>query len=69
MVDGMVLLQKMAKKPPTIETVKDPSECFNGRLLSLTHDYDEIILVFDTYREESLKSSTRDKRKQGRAPI
>ena len=69
LVDGMVLLQKMAKKPTTIVTIKDLSECFNDRLMSLTRDYDEIILVFDTYRDDSLKSTTRDKRRQGRAPI
>src|SRR6218665_3497837 len=65
----MVLLQQMTKKPATIVTVKDLSECFNNGLVSLTRDYDEIILVFDTYRDYSLKSATRDKRRQGRAPI
>ena len=69
LVDAMVLLQKMAKKPATIVTVKHLSECFNDRLMSLTRDYDEIILVFDTCWDESLKSATRDKRRQGRAPI
>src|SRR6218665_450225 len=69
LVDGMVLLQQMTKKPATIVTVKDLSECFNNRLMSLTRDYDEIILVLDTYRDYSLKSATRDKRRQGRAPI
>ena len=69
LVDGMVLLQKMAKKPATIVTVKDLSECFNDRLMSLTRDYDEIILAFDTYRDDSLKSAARDKRRQGKAPI
>src|SRR6267154_615544 len=69
LVDGMVLLQKMAKKPATILTVKGLSDCFNNRLISLTGDYDEIILVFDTYREDSLKGATRDKRWQGEAPI
>src|SRR6218665_3020897 len=48
---------------------KDLSECFNDRLMSLIRDYDEIILVFDTYRDRSLKSATRNKRRQGRAPI
>ncbi len=69
LVDGMVLLQKMTKKPATILTVKDLSDCFNNRLISLTGDYDEMILVFDTYREDSLKGATRDKRRQGKAPI
>ena len=30
-----------------IVTMKDLSEWFNERLMSLTRDYDEIILVFD----------------------
>ena len=65
----MVLLQQMTKKPATILTVTDLSEYLNNRLMSLTQDYDEIILVFDTYRDYSLKSATRVKRRQGRAPI
>ena len=52
LVDGMVLLQKMAQKPATIVTVKDLSQCFNDRLMSITRDYDEIIVVFDTYRDD-----------------
>ena len=69
LVDDMVLVQLMAIKPATIVTVKDLSECFNDRLMSLTRDYDEIILVFDTYRDDSLKSATGDKRRQGRASV
>jgi len=69
LVDGMVLVQQMTKKPATIVTVKDLSECFNDRLMFLTPDDDEIILVFDTYEDDSLKSATRDKRKQGRASV
>src|SRR6218665_3392631 len=69
LVDGMVLLQQMTKKPATIVTVKDLSECFNNRVLSLTRDWVEILLVFDTYRDYSLKSATRDKKRQGRALI
>jgi len=63
LVDGMVLLQKMAKKPATVVTVKDLSECFNDRRMSLIQDYDEIVIVFDTYKNDSLKSATRDKRR------
>ena len=32
---------------------------FNDRLMSLTQDYDAIILVFDTYTHDSLKSATK----------
>lgn len=68
-VDGMVLVQKMVKKPATVVTVQDLSRCFNDRLVSLTTEYDEIILVFDTYHSDSLKNKTREKRQQGKAPI
>ena len=69
LVDGMVLVQKLRKKTATVLTVKDLSCCFNDRLMQLTQAYDEIILVFDTYRADSLKSATRDKRRQGKASI
>lgn len=69
LVDGVVLVQKLSKKTATVLTVKDLSGCFNDRLMQLTRDYDEIILVFDTYRADSLKSATRDKQRQGKASI
>ena len=69
LVDGMVLVQRLTKKPATIVTVKDLSVCFNDRLMSLTQDYDEIVLVFDTYKADSLKSATREKRRDGKAPV
>ncbi|KAK5915520.1 hypothetical protein CesoFtcFv8_001103 [Champsocephalus esox] len=40
LVDGMVLVQRLSKKPSTVVTVKDLSGCFNDRLMSLTRDYD-----------------------------
>ncbi|KAJ8353332.1 hypothetical protein SKAU_G00208990 [Synaphobranchus kaupii] len=69
LVDGMVVVQKLTKKPATVVTVKDLSEWFYGRLMSLTRDYDEVILVFDTYKVDSLKHITREKRRQGKDPI
>ena len=38
-------------------------------LIYLTRDYDEVILVFDTYKAGSLKCATRDKRRQGKDQI
>ena len=38
LVDGMVLVQKLSKKPETVVTVKDLSGFFNDRLMSLTRD-------------------------------
>ena len=37
--------------------------------MSVTREYDEIILVFDTYKADSLKSTTREKRRQGKEPV
>jgi len=58
-VDGMVLVQKMTKKTGTITTVKYLGQHFNDKLMTLTAEFDEIILVFDTYKSDSLKQKTR----------
>jgi len=72
-VDGMVLVQQMTKKSGTISIVKDLSQHFTDRLLTLTEDFEEVILVFDTYntayKAKSLKQKTREKRRQGKDPI
>ena len=68
-VDGMVLVQKMTTKAVTIVTVKDLSVNFNEILMSLTRNYDEIILVFDTYIVDSLKCNTRERRRIGNDPV
>ena len=68
-VDGMVLVQKLSKKSEALVTVKDLSVSFNKRLMNLTHDFEEVILVFDTYRAGSLKNTTRHNRRRGRDPV
>ena len=68
-VDGIVLIKKMTTKPATVVTVKDISVCFNDRLMNLTRSYAEVILVFDTYKADSLKSTTRQKRQKGKDPV
>lgn len=68
-VDGMVLVQKMTKKKGTFSTVRDLALSFIDRLTSLTAGFSEVILVFDTYKSDSLKEKTRERRRQGKAPI
>jgi len=68
MVDGMVLVQKLSKKAAAAVTVKDLSVCFNDKLMNLTRHFDEVILVFDTYRADSLKNRARQKRRKGKDP-
>ena len=63
-----MVVQKLIK-PTTVNTVKDLSECFNYKLMSLKREYDEVILVFDTYKSNSLKNATREKRRHGKDPI
>ena len=65
----MLLVLKMTKKSRTISTVKDIGHCFNYRLMSLTPGFREVILVFDTYKPDSLKEETRERRRLGKAPI
>ena len=67
-VDGMVLVQKLSKKAAAVVTVKDLSVCFNDRLINLTRHFDEVIVVFVTYRADSLENRTRQKRPRGRTP-
>ena len=68
MVDGMILVQKMTTKPATVVTVKDLSVCFNDRLMNLTRSFDEVILVFDTYKAEEHNQAKEAKRK-GSSPV
>ena len=68
-VDGMVLVQQMTTKPAIVVTVKDLSVCFKDRLMNLTRSFDEVIIVFDTYKADSLKSTTRPKRRKGKDPV
>ena len=61
-IDGMVPVQKMAKsKKGTFNTVKNLAQSFNVRLTTLTAGFSEVILVFDTYKTDSLKEKTRER--------
>ncbi len=68
-VDGMVLVQKMTGKKGALSTVKDLAHSFNDRLTSLTAGFSQVIVVFDTYKPDSLKAKTRERRRQGKAPV
>ena len=49
--------------------MKDLSVCFNDRLMNLTRHFDEVILVFDTYKADSLRNRTRQKRQKEKDPV
>ena len=65
----MVLVQKLTTNPATVVTVKDLSVCFNDRLMNLTRSFDEVIVVFNTYKIDSMKSTTKQKRRKGKDPV
>ena len=69
-VNGMVLVQKMARnKKGTFGTVKNLVQNINNRLTTLTAGFSEVILIFDTYKPDSLKQKTRKRCQQGKAPV
>ena len=68
-VDGMVIKLLHKIQSTALGTVVDLSHRFNDLMLSMTREYDEIILVFDTYKDASLKYATREARLQGQSPV
>ena len=66
-VDGMAILHKM--QSTALGTVVDLSHGFNDLLVSMSWEYDAIILVFDTYKDVSLKYTTKEARLQGQRPV
>ena len=65
-VDCMALVHR---KKSTAFGIVDLNHSFNELLLSMAGVYDEIILVFDTYKDVSLKCDTREARLQGHCPF
>ena len=66
-VDGMAILHKM--QSTALGTVVDLSHGFNDLLVSMSCEYDAIILVFDTYKDVSLEYATREALLQGQRPV
>ena len=63
-MEWLVVVQKITKKSGTIKTMKDLGEYFDEKVMKLTKGFDEVIVVFDTYKADSLKQKTRQKRLQ-----
>ena len=68
-VDAMVVVQKLTKKPFTMPTVIDLSKCLNDKMMTLSQHLNEIIVVFYIYRTDSLKNTTNQKRRHGKDPV
>lgn len=63
LVDGMALVQRISKSP-NMRTCQDFANVFLSMLIEIASPHDELHLIFDTYKEDSLKNSTRSKRSQ-----
>ena len=60
-VDVMAILQCMTKTP-TMVKISDLQNAFNKRIEKMVEGYVEGHIIFDRYKEESLKNKTRQKR-------
>ena len=63
-VDAMAIVHKLDTRPQTVNTMQDLANLFVNKLTDLTGDYDEVVVVFDTYIDESLKENTREKKEE-----
>ena len=63
LVDGMALVQCISKSS-SMRTCQDFANVFLSMINEIASPHDELHLIFDTYKEDSLKNSTRSKRNQ-----
>lgn len=68
LIDGMFLVN-LIKKDPEMTAAKHFAKKFLFVLEDLVKSYDEFRLLFDQYKESSLKEATRNERAQGHTPI
>ena len=68
LIDGQALVMALGK-PPGIKTFGDIANIFTETVFKMGAKYQRIDVVFDRYRDESIKSGTRVKRKQSHRPV
>ena len=67
-LDGMYMLRKFEDKHP-FKTMKDMANSFAIKIQNELEKYDELVLVWDVYKENSLKKQTRLNRLKGNTHI
>lgn len=67
-IDGQALVMSLGK-PPGLENFGDLAELYTNNIQKYAKYYSRIDIVFDRYREKSIKSGTRTKRSKGATPI
>ena len=60
-IDAMATLQGL-KKSPGMTAIRHLKETFIKKVMNMSRRYDEVRVLFDYYREDSLKSKTRASR-------
>ena len=68
MIDGMALLAAIGK-PQGIATFGDLSNSFRATVILAARSYDRVDVLFDRYRDISIKSGTRKQRSKGTRPV
>lgn len=62
-IDAMYVVNQIASKPSWVKTGTDLAREFTNRIDEQSKDAELVIVAFDSYREESMKSATRAARK------
>ena len=68
MIDGQALIIAMGK-PLACKTFGQLADMFVDRVLCASSRYDRVDVVFDRYREESIKAFTRQRRSKTCRPL
>ena len=68
MIDGMALLAAIGK-PQGIATFGDLSNSFRATVILAARSYDRVDVLFDRYKDISIKSGTRKQRSKGTRPV
>ena len=63
------LVQKLAEKPIAMLTVINLGNAFYDKLKTIIQNIGELIVVFDTYKTDSLKNTTGQNRYHGKNPV
>ena len=68
LIDGLALASAIGR-PPGAQKFGDFGESFQAAALQAGSRYQQIHVVFDRYREDSIKSGTRERRTKSTRPI
>ena len=68
-IDGMAVVNRVNIKKSNIKSCADFSKCFLYIIDKEVADFDEVRVIFDHYKHDSLKNKTRSGRTKGRSSV